>query len=318
MIQEKHIIEAAKIIQEGGLVAFPTETVYGLGANAFDPIAVAKIFAVKERPSFDPLIVHIASIEDIKKVYNGDDDRIYKLAEKFWPGPLTMVLPKTDAVSDIVTSGLDTVGVRMPDNPIALELIKQAKTPLAAPSANKFGMISPTEAGHVKRQLPGIFTIDGGKTKVGIESTVVSINDYGFEILRPGFITSQDLQSVLPMSKITGQESQLKSPGLLKSHYSPKKPLYIIENPCVGVKNQSTAGLILFGEPDNLCNYAEVEILSKTRNLTEAAANLFSALHRLDNSKVEYIVAKPVPETGIGIAIMDRLTKASHQSNETS
>lgn len=308
---------AAELIVKGELVAFPTETVYGLGANAFNPLAVAKIFAVKERPSFDPLIVHIADLNDISNVYAGNDDRVYQLAEKFWPGPLTMVLPKTSSVPDIVTSGLQTAGVRMPANDMALAFIRAAKTPIAAPSANKFGMISPTEASHVKKQFPDIYTLDGGKTNVGIESTVISINDDGFEILRPGAITSQDLQHVLPISKTAGRKTQLKSPGLLKSHYSPKKPLYIVENPCVNYKSQTEAGLISFGEPDSSCRFSHVEILSKTRNPVEAAANLFSAMHRLDESDVTHIVAEPVPETGIGIAIMDRLQKAAYQSKKT-
>ncbi len=185
----EEIKRGAEIILSGNLVAFPTETVYGLGADAFNPAAVAKIFETKERPSFDPIIVHICELSQLKKLYNGSDERVYTLAEKFWPGPLTLVLPKTDAVPDIVTSGLDTVAVRMPDNHIALELIKHSHTPLAAPSANKFGMVSPTEAEHVRKQFPDIFTIDGGKTSVGIESTVITLHEDGFEILRPGVVT---------------------------------------------------------------------------------------------------------------------------------
>ena len=306
------IKRGAEIIAEGNLVAFPTETVYGLGANAFDPVAVAKIFETKERPSFDPLIVHICEISQISNLYNGNDDRVYKLAEKFWPGPLTLVLPKTNAVPDIVTSGLDTVAIRMPANQIALELIKYSKTSIAAPSANKFGMISPTEADHVRKQFPDIFTIDGGKTNVGIESAVITLNEDGFEILRPGVITAEDLKQIVPQSKHKTQKSGHTAPGLLKSHYSPKKPMYIAGDPCISSKEQNKGGLISFGVPGKECQFGKVEILSETKDLKEAAVNLFSAMHRLDESDIEYIVAEPVPEEGIGIAIMNRLVKAAY------
>lgn len=306
------IKKAAEIIQSGDLVAFPTETVYGLGANAFNSNAVAKIFETKERPSFDPLIVHICEISQITELYDGDDERVFRLAEKFWPGPLTMVLPKTTNVPDIVTSGLETVAVRMPANSIAQELIKQSKTPIAAPSANKFGKISPTEAAHVKKQFPEIYTIDGGKTQVGIESTVITLQEDGFEVLRPGVITSEDLQEIVPQTKLTSQKTKLNAPGLLKSHYSPQKPLYIANDPCNKFKEQHKGGLISFGVPGEECRFAKIEVLSERKDLREAAVNLFSAMHRLDESDVEYIVAEPVPEEGIGIAVMNRLAKAAY------
>ncbi len=308
---EDKIKRAAEIISQGGLVAFPTETVYGLGANAFNPGAVAGIFEKKQRPSFDPLIVHICDISQISLLYSGNDERVYKLAEKFWPGPLTMVLPKNETVPDIVTSGLSTVAVRMPANEIALELIRQAGTPLAAPSANKFGMISPTEASHVRKQFPDLLILDGGRTKMGIESTVIALNQDGFEILRPGVITAEDLLEVLPKSEIkTNQRPELNAPGLLKSHYSPKKPMFLADDPCLMDRDHSRGGLISFGIPRAGCRFARTEILSESKNLREAAVNLFSAMHRLDDSDVEYIVAEPVPEKGIGIAIMNRLVKA--------
>ncbi|NCA81059.1 MAG: threonylcarbamoyl-AMP synthase, partial [Sphingobacteriia bacterium] len=175
----RNIIEqAAQAIREGEIVAFPTETVYGLGANALNPEAVAKIFATKERPSFDPLIVHISQVEDLYELTKTVDERILALAKAFWPGPLTIVLPKSDIVPDIVTSGLPTVGIRMPNNEIALQLISEAGLPIAAPSANKFGRISPTTAQHVKKQLPELeHIIDGGACKIGIESTVIAVHD---------------------------------------------------------------------------------------------------------------------------------------------
>jgi L-threonylcarbamoyladenylate synthase len=307
------IQRAAELIVAGELVAFPTETVYGLGANAFNPAAVAKIFETKQRPSFDPLIVHIYQISQLENLYRGNDERVYRLAGKFWPGPLTMVLPKQGSVPDIVTSGLDTVAVRMPANPIARELIRQAGTPIAAPSANKFGMISPTEAAHVKKQFEDVFTIDGGQTQVGIESTVMTLHQDGFEVLRPGVITANDLKTILPQSAQTGRNTPHSSPGQLKSHYSPGKPMYIAGDPCNEFKNQDKGGLISFGKPGKECHFAKIEVLSETKDLREAAVNLFSAMHRLDESGVEYIVAEPVPEQGIGIAIMNRLRKAAYR-----
>ncbi len=200
------VATAARYIQQGKLVAFPTETVYGLGANALDSMAVAKIFELKERPSFDPLIIHIAHMDQLEKLVLNEDERVFKLAEKFWPGPLTMVLPKSQIVPEIVTSGLPTVGIRMPGNAIALELIRKAECPIAAPSANKFGRISPTTAAHVKKQLPNIdYILDGGKTTVGIESTIIRLTDAGFQI-RNGVITREDLETILPFDRHTAIE----------------------------------------------------------------------------------------------------------------
>ncbi|MHC1703927.1 MAG: L-threonylcarbamoyladenylate synthase [Tenuifilaceae bacterium] len=307
----QQIKQAAQIIKDGGLVAFPTETVYGLGANALNPIAVAKIFIEKERPSFDPLIVHIADVSDIKKLTKYEDERVYRLAEKFWPGPLTIVLPKNGTIPEIVTSGLPTVGLRMPNNEIALELIKLAECPIAAPSANKFGRISPTSANHVRKQLPSLSCIlDGGSTPVGIESTVITLNSDGFVILRQGFVSKQDLETVLSISKLPiVKETELASPGLLKSHYSPCKPLYIIGESIIPV-NKSNAGLLSFRKKDR-SDYKTIEYLSHHADLKEAATNLFKALHRLEDAEIEFIVAESVPEEGIGIAIMDRLRKAA-------
>jgi len=321
MFESTNISLAVKIIQEGGLVAFPTETVYGLGADALNPEAVAKIFAEKERPSFDPLIVHIASLEDIPRLTRNVDERVYTLAKRFWPGPLTIVLPKSDIVPDIVTSGLPTVGIRMPNNPIALALIKSSGCPIAAPSANKFGRISPTTAQHVRKQLPNVDCIlDGGPSFVGIESTVIALNSDGFVILREGFITADDLKTVLPSSNFPVESgNKLSSPGLLNSHYSPLKPIFIEgDNSPKSVeflKNASLyRGAYLSFSGKTPESYGVVDYLSKTGDLREAAVNLFGALHRLeDNPQVDFIVAEPVPLREIGIAIMDRLKKAAYK-----
>jgi L-threonylcarbamoyladenylate synthase len=313
MISEQEIKRAADIIRQGGLVAFPTETVYGLGANALNAQAVARIFEAKERPSFDPLIVHIANIEDLKSLTTNPDERIYSLAEKFWPGPLTLVLPKSNIVPDIVTSGLDTVGIRMPDNSIALDLIRFAECPVAAPSANKFGRISPTKAEHVRKQLPAVDCIlDGGPAKVGIESTVITINSDGFVILRQGIITKEELETVMPQSKQKIRKSELiSSPGNINSHYSPNKPLYILGEYTKELNTKNAAFLSFGKKPGG--EFKMIEYLSENANPYEAANNLFAKLHLLEDSDVEFIVAEPVPEAGIGIAIMDRLRRAAHR-----
>ncbi|MCE4565118.1 threonylcarbamoyl-AMP synthase [Maribellus sp. CM-23] len=309
--------KAAQIIREGGLVAFPTETVYGLGANALDPYAVAKIFALKERPSFDPLIVHIASFDDLEQLTSGTGENVVRLAKHFWPGPLTIVLPKSDKVPDIVTSGLPTVGIRMPDNPTALELIRSSGCPIAAPSANKFGQLSPVSASHVKKQLPNVdYVLDGGATSVGIESTIVSIEGDTCQLLRPGFITQEDIEQAFPGTFVFNQSKpeKLVSPGLLKSHYSPKKPLYILNE--AGKSLPEASGLILHSATNNAYTAGKVIYTSQTGNMVEVAANLFAALHTMEeDAHVKNIFIEPVVEKGLGMAIMDRVKKAAYQYN---
>ena len=300
---------AAKYIREGKLVAFPTETVYGLGANALDPMAVAKIFELKERPSFDPLIVHIASIHQLQDLVLNTDERVHKLAEKFWPGPLTMVLPKSNIVPDIVTSGLPTVGIRMPSNEIALDLIRISDCPIAAPSANKFGRISPTTAAHVRKQIPNVdYIIEGGKTTVGIESTIIKLTDKGFQILRNGIITQEELETVVPFDGDSIIE-KLSAPGMLKSHYSPRKKLLIADSSSLDL-DKSKAGLISFsGEVEN--GFCKVIRVSDRKDLKDYAVNMFEAMHSFeDDNEIELIIAEPVCEEGVGRAIMDRLRKA--------
>lgn len=311
MTTRNQIEEAAKIIREGGLVAFPTETVYGLGANALDPDAVAKIFIEKERPSFDPLIVHVSSMDYLPLLSKNPDPKVHKLAEAFWPGPLTIVVPKSKIVPDIVTSGLPTVAIRMPANVIALKLIETAGCPIAAPSANKFGRLSPTTAQHVRKQLPGVTCVlDGGSSAIGIESTVISVTSDGFEILRYGAITRQQIEIYLPYAPASKKEAvKQASPGFLKSHYSPTKPLYFSDN---FTGNTANAGILTFSGK-NTAGFKFVEVLSKNADLKQAAINLFGALHRLEEAEIDFIVAEPVPEQGIGIAIMDRLRKAAYR-----
>lgn len=303
---------AADYIKAGKLVAFPTETVYGLGADALNPLAVARIFELKERPSFDPLIVHVADKKDLEKLTTTADERVYRLIDRFWPGPLTMILPKNDVVPDIVTSGLPTVGVRMPDNEMALELIRKSGCPIAAPSANKFGRISPTNASHVKKQLPGVdYILDGGNTRVGIESTIITLTSRGFQILRSGIITREELEEVLPFDGSVRTDNVV-APGMLKSHYSPSKMMIIADDENLKKIDKSRAGLMSFsGRLD--VGFQKVIRVSVNEDLKAYAVNMFAAMHDLEENDVDVIVAEPVPETGIGMAIMDRLRKATYR-----
>jgi L-threonylcarbamoyladenylate synthase len=309
MITAKEIKEAADIIRRGGLVVFPTETVYGLGANALDAYAVSAIFDEKERPFFDPLIVHIADFEDVNFLAVDKSPEMHRLMRAFWPGPLTIVVKKRPVVPDIVTSGLDTVGLRMPDNPIALALIREAACPIAAPSANKFGRTSPTNIHHAKKQLSKTpYFIDGGNTSVGIESTVIALRKDGFVILRPGVITADDLSVYMPQSKQLSF-SKAEAPGMLKSHYSPRKPMYIMGEHSIP-EDISNAGLLAFGTSITE-GFLSTLNLSPSGDAKEAAVHLFGYMHAMDESEVAFIVVQPVPEKGVGIAVMDRIRKAS-------
>lgn len=304
--------KAAEIIRNGGVVAFPTETVYGLGADVMNPMAVARIFELKERPLFDPLIVHIADLDQLRELTSLRDPRIYELARAFWPGPLTMVLPKSDRVPDIVTSGLPTVGVRMPDHPIAQELIRKAGCPLAAPSANKFGKISPTEPWHVRKHLPDVdMILDAGKTRVGIESTVIALRPDGFQLLRPGAVTRDDLDQILPESFDIPAMADPEAPGMLASHYSPSKPFFLYSPELLSSIDPSESGFIGF-QGEVPASFKEVLILSPKGDLKEYATRIFGAMHQMEASDVNTIVVEPVPKKGIGVAIMDRLRKAAH------
>ncbi|MDR2962815.1 MAG: threonylcarbamoyl-AMP synthase [Bacteroidales bacterium] len=313
-MQTNDIQKAAHIIAGGGLVAFPTETVYGLGANALNPEAVAKIFAAKERPSFDPLIVHIDSFDWFAKLTTNVPAEISPFLEQFMPGPLTVVLPKSDIVPDIVTSGLNTVGIRMPANDIARKLIQLSGCPIAAPSANKFGQLSPSTAAHVRKQLPNIdYILDGGSTSVGIESTIITFNNNECTLLRPGIITPEEIEKHLPLgyTLTTKKSKSIIAPGLLQSHYSPKKPLFIFDTLPSSFPPKS--GLILHAEQAIPAIERSI-FTSLNGNLLEVAAHLFSALHTMeDTPNIERIYIQSVAPQGLGIAIMDRMKKAAFQ-----
>lgn len=322
MLTGTDIDKAAALLREGKLVVFPTETVYGLGGNAMDALAVARIFALKERPNFDPLIVHISSLDQMERLFKAPiDPRVYVLAKAFWPGPLTIVYNKQAEVPDLITSGLDTVAVRMPSHPIALELIRKAGVPVAAPSANKFGCLSPTRASHViKQNMHPDYILDGGSTDFGIESTVVSVSDEGVQILRFGAITEEDLSKhVMVISNHRADGDHLPhAPGMLKSHYAPRKPLYILEQ-LKGLNLPDGSGLIV-GEESTASLYPDVKTrsLSQEGDLNEMAVNLFAVLHQMeDDSEVRQIYFEAIPEKGIGKAIMDRARKAAYSYLKT-
>jgi L-threonylcarbamoyladenylate synthase len=309
------IEEAAAIICRGGLVAFPTETVYGLGADACNPLAVARVFEVKERPRMDPIIVHVADPESAP-LYGRFPEQAAALMCRFWPGPLTLVVPKTDVVPPIVTAGLDTVAIRMPAHPAALALIRAAGRAIAAPSANVFGHVSPTEAHHVAAQLSNRIELilDGGRCAVGVESTVLSLTESVPRILRTGGVPPEALREVLgALAWSTGTQDRPEAPGQLMRHYATRTPLEILEEGDLRAKPRpgERVGLLAWVPPKEAERYAAVEVLSPSGDLREAAANLFAALHRLDSLLLERLVAHPVPEQGLGIAIMDRLRRCS-------
>lgn len=309
------IQKAAQIIQEGGLVAFPTETVYGLGADALNPYAVARIFEVKNRPQFDPLIVHVADLRQADILVQRFPDKALKLVEKFWPGPLTVVLPKSSMVPDIVTSSLPTVAIRVPHHPLALELIRESGRPLAAPSANPFGQVSPTTAEHVRKSFGGKIEmiLDGGPCRIGVESTVVSFVEKEPVLLRPGGLSLEEIQALIGRVTVrtTAPEAPL-APGQLPQHYAPRTPL-VLEESLESLPAGKKIGLLALREPPDASPYEAVEVLSAKGDLREAAANLFAAMRRLDERNLDLLVAHPVPHEGLGRAINDRLYKASHK-----
>lgn len=310
----KDISLAIQFLEKGQLVGIPTETVYGLAANALDPIAVAKIFEAKERPTFDPLIIHTYRLEEVNNFITEIHPQLLKLAKAFWPGPLTLLLPKKEIIPNLVTSGLDRVGVRIPNHPLTLNLLSQLAFPLAAPSANPFGYISPTTAEHVQKQLGDKiqYILDGGSCEVGLESTIVGEEKGEIIIYRLGGLSIADIEKVVGKVSIQlNQSSNPKAPGQLKSHYAPKKPVYMGDLSDLQAKySHKKLGAIVFGENHPLQENVVVKNLSITKNYQEAAVNLFSFLRELDEANVDVIICELLPEQGLGLAINDRLRRA--------
>lgn len=310
------ISEGARLLQGGGLVAFPTETVYGLGANAFEARAVARVFEVKARPSFDPLIVHLSDRADLGSVAVVAHPGAERLAERFWPGPLTLVLARRPEIPEIVTAGLDTVGVRVPAHEAARKLIRAAGTPVAAPSANPFGYVSPTTAPHVAELLGEAvdLILDGGPCRVGVESTIVSLATGTPTLLRPGGVSREELEEALgiPVATCPPPAGDPLAPGQLARHYATRTPLRILPGPAGPLSSDSgRVGLLAWRGPAADAGYAALEVLAPDGRATTAAAQLFAALRRLDALGLDAIVAEPCEERGLGHAIMDRLRRCA-------
>ncbi len=309
------IDKARTLLMQGELVAIPTETVYGLAGNALNENALLKIFSAKNRPHFDPLIVHVHSLEQANEYVENINASAIKLAIKFWPGPLTLLLPKKKNIPDLVTSGLDLVGIRYPDNSLTLELLKQLPFPLAAPSANPFGYVSPTTAQHVNDQLGDkiAYILDGGPCEVGVESTIVGFDKDESFIYRMGGLTQEEIEHEIgPVTVQLNSSSNPKSPGQLASHYAPQKKL-VLGNLHDLLKTHffSEVGIISFEKSFDIIKNENQRVLSKNGNMEEAARNLFSALRELDKLEIETILAEFVPDIGLGKAINDRLKRAS-------
>ncbi len=322
------LAQAAEVIRRGGLVAFPTETVYGLGADALDENAAKKIYAAKGRPSDNPLIVHLADASEAER-YCRTNELFRRLADAFCPGPLTMILPKRDCIPYTVTGGLETVGIRIPSNPVAHELIRLSGVPIAAPSANLSGKPSPTEFCHIERDLDGRadVLIDGGPCTVGVESTIVKIDDGKISLLRPGGITLEMLREISPdiyvdrcVTEKLREGTRPLAPGMMYRHYAPDAPLVILDGAdeafyrYVTEKRESgeACGVLCFDEDmDRLSGFSQVQSIGARTDGEEHARRLFECLRRFDGSGVEVIYARMPDRSGIGLAVFNRLIKAS-------
>ncbi len=301
------VASAAKLLRAGKVVVVPTETVYGLGANALDDQAVRKIYEIKGRPSFNPLIVHVESMEKVQQ-FAHVPPLASQLAREFWPGPLTMVLElkPSSGLAKSVTANLTTVGVRIPDHPVMRDILSAADIPIAAPSANLSGKLSPTSIEHIKHDLEGKvdLMVDAGATVRGIESTIIAVDQESCCLLRPGAIAFEDIARLVPtLTSYNGGE--VKAPGMLLKHYAPQKPLRLN-----ATSVQAGEGCLCFGA-SGLSSEILCLNLSEKADLVEAARNLFDYLHLLDNTEVDGIAVAPIPDRGIGTAINDRLRRAA-------
>ena len=335
---------AAQTLLKGGLVAFPTETVYGLGADAFNPAALAKVFDVKGRPRFDPLIIHIGEMAALEKIADlsllaaENREKLFLLAEKLWPGPISFILPKRDVIPGIATSGLSNMAVRFPDHSAAQAIISLSSGAVAAPSANPFGYLSPTRAAHVRDMLGEKIDIiiDGGPCRVGVESTVLDLCGETIRVLRPGGIPKETIEGLIGRVEsgplIAGEneiKNGLSSPGQLESHYSPRTPFSVHKkDEIIGLNAEKGSAFIFFDglsrdtwlrvqvDCGSIHEQPEIRTLSETGSLLEAAASLFEVLHVLDSRKtISRIFAQLAPQTGLGAAINDRLRRAAHKRN---
>ena len=324
--QEEIIEQAAAIIRSGGLVAFPTETVYGLGADAMNEAAIQKVFKAKGRPGDNPLIVHVGNRNDVERVGTKVSAKAWQLIERFWPGPLTLVLHRNSEVARSVSAGHSTVAVRMPQNKIALELIRSARTPIAAPSANSSGRPSPTTARHVARDLEGRIDmiLDGGPTNIGIESTVIDMTTDTARILRPGWITEESLAGVIgPIERASSKEEMRRSPGTRYRHYSPRARVVLIEQGSSLSIEQLTKEYLTQGSV-GLIGHTPVDVSDKNfhaiyleNSATDYARSIYGALRELDEKNASVILVEGISEEGEGTAVMDRLRRAASEETIT-
>jgi len=310
---------AIELLNQQQLVGIPTETVYGLAGNAYDPIAVANIFKVKERPSFDPLIVHSSDLTRIREFVHEIPEKAEELANTFWPGPLTMILRKRPIIPDLVTSGLETVAVRIPNHNETLKLLERIDFPLAAPSANPFGYVSPTTAAHVNKQLGDKipYVLDGGACTVGIESTIVSFDGDDTTVLRIGGCTIESIERIVGKVKVSPHSnSNPMAPGMMDSHYSPLTPISIGNiDQLIAHNLGKSIGILSFNKVYEKVEDSHQYVLSKKSDLDEAATRLFTGLRHLDTLNLQLILSEYVPGEGLGRAINDRLKRAEAKRN---
>lgn len=315
------INKSSILLKQGKVVAIPTETVYGLAANAFDANAVAQIFKIKGRPLFNPLIVHIKSIDYLNTIAVNIPPIAFELAKQFWPGALTLVLEKKSNIPDIVTAGKKTVGIRVPSHPIALTLLEELDFPLAAPSANPFGYISPTTSEHVRKQLGDKipYILEGGPCEKGIESTIVGFENNKPVLYRVGAISKEEIEKCIGVleTKNTASASP-KAPGMINKHYSPKTKFIVSDNICKSIEENENcnAGFLLFKNENQLLPSGKYIELSSDKNLEQAAKKLYAAMHQLDEMNFDVIFAEKFPDKELGITINDRLYRAQEENFE--
>ena len=310
------ISKAIDILNNEDVVAIPTETVYGLAGNIYSEKAIRKIFEVKQRPFFNPLIVHIESIDKIEEVVSEFPAKARKLAEVFWPGSLTLILPKKSNIPDVITAGKETVGVRVPNHPITLSLLKQLSFPLAAPSANPFNRISPTSSLHVEAYFKNSISLvlEGGECKNGIESTIIGFEHNEALLYRLGSISIEEIEKVIGKIQVKNKnETTPNAPGMLAKHYSPRTKTYLVTDVEKFIQDfeNKKIGIIRFKDQINAPNIEHLEILSTSGDLKEAASKLYNALHKLDSLNLDMIVAEKFPDFGLGKSINDRLERAT-------
>jgi len=312
----KDINLAVQYLNQNGIIGFPTETVYGLAGNAYETEAIHKIFNVKKRPTFNPLIVHIKGIEDLEHVGQDIPPMAYELANSFWPGPLTLILKKQPQIPDLVTANQDTVAVRVPNHPLALKLLKHLDFPLVAPSANPFTSISPTSAQHVENYFGNQINmvLDGGECEAGIESTIIGFDNNKVIVYRLGALALEEIEKVSgSVVLLNKKEKQPMAPGMLLKHYAPKTDFILTQNlhEELGRYSNKKIGLILF---DSYLPHFDSKyqiVLSEESDLKVAASNLYNTMHQLDNLNLDIIIAERLPEYGLGVSINDRLERAS-------